>query len=45
MPWKSKAQRAKFYATPSLHKFIPEFEAATDDKKLPKHVRKVKKKK
>jgi len=35
MPFKSQAQRAKFYATPSLRKYIPEFEAATPKKKLP----------
>jgi hypothetical protein len=35
MPFKSDAQRRKFYATPSLHKYIPEYEAATGDKKLP----------
>lgn len=40
MPWKSEAQRRKFYATPSLHKYIPEFNAATPKgKKLPYHVR------
>ena len=35
MPWKSDAQRRKFYATPSLHRYIPEYEAATGDTKLP----------
>lgn len=39
MPFKSKKQRAKFYATPKLRKYIPEFEAATK-KKLPKKARK-----
>lgn len=29
MPFVSAAQRRKFYATPSLRKYIPEFEAAT----------------
>ena len=37
MPFKSKAQRAKFYATPSLRKYIPEFETP---RKLPKKVKK-----
>lgn len=45
MPFKSQKQRAKFYATPSLRKYIPEFEAATPKgKKLPKRVKKSKKK-
>ncbi len=44
MPFVSSAQRRKFYATPALHKYIPEFEAATPKgKKLPKHHRTVKK--
>jgi len=38
MPFVSEAQRRKFYATPSLRKYIPEFEAATHDK-LPGRVR------
>lgn len=43
MPFKSQAQRAKFYATPKLRKYIPEFEAATPKgKKLPKRVKKKK---
>jgi hypothetical protein len=41
VPWASEAQRRKFYATPSLHKFIPEFNAATPKgRKLPDHVKK-----
>lgn len=32
MPFVSEAQRRKFYATPSLHRYIPEFEAATHGK-------------
>lgn len=40
MPFVSQAQRAKFYATPSLRKYIPEYEAATPKgAKLPKHVK------
>jgi hypothetical protein len=35
MPFKSRAQRRKFYATPSLRKYIPEFEAATHGKLPP----------
>lgn len=35
MPFVSQAQRNKFYATPSLHKYIPEYEAATGGAKLP----------
>lgn len=38
MPFVSQAQRRKFYATPSLHKFIPEFEHATGKHKLPERV-------
>lgn len=39
MPFKSKAQRAKFYADPKLRKFAPEFEAATPKgKRLPERV-------
>lgn len=46
MPWASQAQRKKFYATPSLHKYIPEFNAATPEgKKLPKRIKPKKKKK
>ena len=44
-PFVSQAQRAKFHADPKLKKFIPEFEAATGKKKLPKHVKPNKKKK
>ena len=40
MPFKSQAQRAKFYATPKLRKYIPEFEAASKGKRLPKRARK-----
>ena len=41
MPFVSEAQRRKFYATPSLRKYIPEFNAATPKgKKLPQHVAK-----
>ena len=35
MPFVSEEQRRKFYATPSLRKYIPEFEAATGNAKLP----------
>ena len=42
MPFKSQAQRRKFYATPKLRKYIPEYEAATKGKKLPKRARKKK---
>ena len=42
-PFKSEAQRKKFYSTPSLKKYIPEFEKATGKKKLPKRVKKHKK--
>lgn len=46
MPWVSEAQRRKFYATPSLRKYIPEFNAATPEgKKLPRHVKKKKRRK
>jgi len=39
MPWASQAQRRKFYATPSLRKYIPEFNAATPKgAKLPERV-------
>ena len=38
MPFTSEAQRRKFYATPSLHKYINEYNRATGDKKLPDHV-------
>ena len=31
MPWESLAQMRKFYATPSLHKYIAEYKAATPD--------------
>lgn len=40
MPFKSQAQRAKFYADPKLRKYIPEFEKATGKKKLPKRAKK-----
>ncbi len=40
-PFRSQAQRKKFYATPKLRKFISEFEADTP-KRLPKRVKKVK---
>ena len=39
MPFASQAQRRKFYATPSLRKYIPEFEAATGGRKLPERVK------
>ena len=45
MPFLSSSQRKKFYATPSLRRYIPEFEAATKNKKLPEHVPKKKTKK
>lgn len=39
MPFVSEAQRRKFYATPALRKYIPEFNAATPKgAKLPYHV-------
>lgn len=39
MPFVSEAQRRKFYATPSLHKYVSEYEAATPKgAKLPQHV-------
>lgn len=38
MPFKSQAQRAKFYSDPKLRKYIPEFEAATPKGKLPQRV-------
>ncbi len=39
MPWASEAQRRKFYATPSLYRYIPEFNAATPKgAKLPERV-------
>jgi len=38
MPFKSQAQRKKFYATPKLRKYIPEFEADTP-KRLPRRVK------
>lgn len=39
MPFVSEAQRRKFYATPSLHKYINEFNEATPKgAKLPEHV-------
>lgn len=44
MPFKSKAQRRKFYSDPKLQRYIPEFEAATKGKKLPEKVKNKKKK-
>ena len=39
MPFKSSAQRAKFWSDPKLRKFAPEWEAATPKgKKLPAYV-------
>lgn len=38
MPFKSQAQRAKFYSDPKLRKYVPEFEAATPKGKLPQRV-------
>lgn len=38
MPFVSQAQRNKFYATAALHKYIPEYEAATGNRKLPVRV-------
>jgi hypothetical protein len=44
MAFVSQAQRAYFHAHPELHRYIPEFEAATPKgKRLPQHVRGVKK--
>ena len=43
MPFKSQAQRAKFYSDPKLKRYIPEFERATGKKKLPKTIKKTKK--
>ena len=43
-PFKSKAQRRKFYSDPKLKRYIPEFESATKGKKLPERVKKSKKK-
>jgi hypothetical protein len=43
MPFVSQAQRAYFYSNPKLKKYIPEFEAATGKKKLPKHKKGAKK--
>lgn len=43
MPFKSQAQRAKFYADPKLRKYVPEFERATKGKKLPAYASKSKK--
>jgi len=40
MPFKSQAQRKKFYSTPKLRKYIKEMETK---KKLPKRVKKNKK--
>lgn len=43
MPFKSQAQRAKFYSDPKLRKYVPEFEAATPkDAKLPERIGPVK---
>lgn len=40
-PFVSQSQRAKFYSDPKLHKFIPEYEAATKGK-LPERIGKAK---
>jgi hypothetical protein len=41
MPFRSQAQRRKFYADPKLRRLAAEFEAATPKgKKLPKRVSK-----
>jgi hypothetical protein len=46
VPFKSQSQRNHFYATPKLHKFIDEFEAATPKgTTLPVRVGKKRKKK
>lgn len=39
MPFKSQAQRAKFYSDPKLKKYADEFEKATGNKKLPAYVK------
>jgi len=39
MPWKSLAQKRLFYARPELRRYIPEFEASTKNRKLPKRVK------
>lgn len=45
MPFKSKAQRRKFYSDPKLRRYIPEFESSTPkNKKLPERIKKNKKK-
>lgn len=41
MPFVSEAQRRLFYARPDLHKYIPEYEAATGHRKLPERVGKL----
>ena len=38
MPFKSEAQRRKFYSDPKLRKLAPEFEAATLKGSLPERV-------
>lgn len=44
MPFRSEAQRRLFYGRKDLRRYIPEFEAATGKKKLPKKIKKSKKK-
>jgi hypothetical protein len=39
MPFKSKSQRRKFYSTPELRRYIPEFEKGTP-KRLPEKIKK-----
>lgn len=39
MPFKSAAQRAKFWSDPKLRKFAPEWEKSTGKKKLPAYVK------
>ena len=39
MPFKSQAQRRKFYSDPKLRKYAAEFQAATGNRKLPKRVK------
>ena len=38
MPFRSEAQRRKFYSDPKLRKYVAEFEAATPKGKLPERV-------
>ncbi len=42
MPYKSKAQAAKFHSDPKLRKYAKEFDKASKGKKLPKRVNKKK---